>query len=1247
LRPGPIRLALRLTLLTALIAAVSAAGLAAWLLYSEGGFAWALARLQRSVGSGLEMTDARGSLAGGIEIARIRYVHEGTTVEARKVTIRLSPPSLAALSPRVIALRCAELVVAPGPRAGPAALPATLALPLSLEVDEARFDRVVVMGDGAPVELSGVAFAYAGDAQRHRLRDAVVELNGTRIQGQGEIGASRPYPVRAAIEVRRAPAPAAEVKAELTGTLERLQFSARAGSAGARVDAEGTLAPYAPLLIERLAARLEEVDLQAFDAALPRTALSGSIALGAGNALAGEVKITNRLPGRYDGGLLPVASLAAAVRTDLESIRFTNLKADLGAAGSLSGSGTLTRKNASLELTATGLNLAGLHGSLRPTRLRGRLDVTATADGQAVTADLAEREVRIALKAERAGDVVTLHEAHARARGGEARGRGRIELAGAQPFTAEARFAGFNPAAWGDFPAGTINGRATAKGTLGSARVIDGEFTLAPSKLHRAALTGKGRVNVRGERLTAAHADLELGGNRVELRGALGGPGDVLTARIEAPRLDVIHPQWFGRANGTASMSGTLRAFSAKFDVQARGLAFTGWRAATLSAKGEYSGHPDGPLKVAAAATGIVTPQGNVEQATLDVDGTLKGHTASLSARGKTLDLQARARGGWQAGRGWSGTVEDVENAGAYPAKLEGPVALDVGPGRLRAGPIAARIAGGRIDAKESRYEQGRLASEGRFSALPVSSMLALAGLAPAAGGTLRVSGSWALTHAPRWNGTVALLRESGDVSVDARNAVPLGLEMLTVDARVVNDRLELRGNLRARVATGRIEGTVLPVTTPEGERIAAASPIKFAANFEIARLAALSGLTEATLRLDGRVRAAIEGGGTLGDPLVSGTLEGDGISIALPEEGVDLRGGELRAELAEREIRVQSFSIRGGEGVFKARGTLAHGAGRSAALEWQAEKLAVMARPDRRLTVTGRGNATLKEAKVSLSGELRADEGVVELRATTLPSPGADVVIVGRQRQERGTARLAQAALDLALDFGERFRIRGRGLDTLLAGSIRVQTGPAGNLLAKGTVRTVRGTYTAFGQKLTLERGSLIFAGPIENPALDIRAMRKISAVEAGVEVAGTLNAPFVRVVSDPPMPENEALSWLVLGHGPGDAAGTDLSMLPMAAAALLGQGGGESPTTGVARTFGLDSIGMRSGTGTAGTTASQFITFGKRISDDIYIVYEQSLGATANVLKLEFNLSRRVLLRAETGEISAIGLFYRWAFD
>jgi translocation and assembly module TamB len=545
---------------------------------------------------------------------------------------------------------------------------------------------------------------------------------------------------------------------------------------------------------------------------------------------------------------------------------------------------------------------------------------------------------------------------------------------------------------------------------------------------------------------------------------------------------------------------------------------------------------------------------------------------------------------------------------------------------RLRAGAIAARIAGGRLDAKESRYEQDRFSSEGRFSNLPVSTALALAGISPAAGGTLRLSGSWMLTSAPRWNGTVSVRRDSGDVSVDAGNTLPFGLETLAIDARVVDDRIEFRGALQARVASGRVEGTVLPVATPDGERIAAASPLKFTSTFELARLAVFSDLTGPMLRLDGRLRAKLAGAGTLAEPLINGTVEGDDISIAVPREGVDLRHGELRAELAGREVRVQSFSIRAYEGVFKARGTLAHGADARLALEWEAERLAVMARPDRRLVVTGRGNAALEGEKVSLSGELRADEGLVELQAATLPGPGGDVVIVGRPEPEKEATQLKRTALDLALDFGQRFRIRGRGLDSLLAGQLRVQTGPAGDFVAKGTVRTERGTYTAYGQKLDLERGSLIFSGPVDNPALDIRAMRKMPAVEAGVEVAGTLKSPFIRVVSDPPMPEHEALSWLVLGEAPGDTKGSEIAV-----------------PAGVAQSVGLDSIGMRGG----GTAGSQAVTFGKRLSEDIYVVYEQGLGATANVLKLEYNLSRRVLVRAETGETSALGLFYRWAFD
>src|SRR5690606_34839282 len=172
----------------------------------------------------------------------------------------------------------------------------------------------------------------------------------------------------------------------------------------------------------------------------------------------------------------------------------------------------------------------------------------------------------------------------------------------------------------------------------------------------------------------------------------------------------------------------------------------------------------------------------------------------------------------------------------------------------------------------------------------------------------------------------------------------------------------------------------------------------------------------------------------------------------------------------------------------------------------------------------------------------------------------------------------------------------------------------------AEGTVRAVRGTYRAFGQRLDLERGRLVFDGPIENPTLDIRALRKLPEVAAGVEVAGTLREPFVRVVSDPPMPENDALSWLLLGHGPREAGAGDLAIIPAAAAALLGQR--ESPGEGLAQRFGVDSIGLRRG----GELGQQFVTVGKRLSDELYVIYEQGLGATASVLRLELALTRRL---------------------
>jgi translocation and assembly module TamB len=93
----------------------------------------------------------------------------------------------------------------------------------------------------------------------------------------------------------------------------------------------------------------------------------------------------------------------------------------------------------------------------------------------------------------------------------------------------------------------------------------------------------------------------------------------------------------------------------------------------------------------------------------------------------------------------------------------------------------------------------------------------------------------------------------------------------------------------------------------------------------------------------------------------------------------------------------------------------------------------------------------------------------------------------------------------------------------------------------ATGTVRVVTGTYEAFGRKLEIEYGYINFNGAVDNPGMNIRAMRRNQEVEAGVEVTGTVRLPRVRLVSEPNVPDEDKLSWLMFGYGaeaPGEPA-------------------------------------------------------------------------------------------------------------
>jgi translocation and assembly module TamB len=565
-------------------------------------------------------------------------------------------------------------------------------------------------------------------------------------------------------------------------------------------------------------------------------------------------------------------------------------------------------------------------------------------------------------------------------------------------------------------------------------------------------------------------------------------------------------------------------------------------------------------------------------------------------------------------------------------------------------------VADGRADVDELAVAEGHVDTHGSFTGVPLTSVLAIAGRPTPLASTLVLGGEWSIAATPRLHGTFAVRRERGDLyATDAgpSAALAFGLTELEVSGNLSDDALHARGTMRAaragnadaQVSIGNVAGAV------EG-KLSPGAPLAATLDAELASLAPLQALLGTQAVVGGRLRAHLRADGTLGAPVLAGNVEGDALRVDAPQYGVHLTDGRVRARLAEGTLTLDTLSFAGGDGHFTAQGTLAaSGRPDAAHVEWHAENLRVTDRPDLKLVVEGNGSIVLENKRVTLAGDLKVVEGHIEYRRSPPGRLGADVVVKGWPVQDRREAGLSDLPLALDVDVElARITFFGEGLDATLAGRVKVTTGPTGALRGRGSIRTLFGTYYTFGQKLTIDRGRVIFDGPLEDPALDIVALRKNLPVEAGVELTGTVKVPRVQITSNPPVPENEALAWLITGQGL-SGSGRDYAAIGAASAALL-SGGGKPITTQIAEQLGLDDISVQSsgtatGTSSSSAVAGQVVVFGKRISDRLTLGYEQGLSLASGALRLEYALSRTLTLRAEAGTVSSLGLYYRRLFE
>lgn len=1277
---------------------VLALGLAAGLGYawlgSESALRFFLGRVVAASEGRLAIEGAEGSLLDIVRVDRIVWRGDDVDVDAHAMALAWSPYDLISRRFSVNGLGAKQIAITVRESKDTSTgLPATLALPLEVSIRNVgvqRLEWTTPKGGGA---VTGIAFSYAGGATSHAFSGLrFVTANGT-LTGGLAVGANAPFALRGELGFAGDGAwQGALAAVKVAGPLERFNLDANGTLREAKIAARVVTTPFAAVPLVSADIDASAVNVAQWNPTWPATSLAVKlVARPEGKGFAGTLNARNAAPGPLDTARIPVEELTARFAWSDDTLTLDEAVVQIGG-GTATGRGTIPMGGGASEgsLQLRNINLARIQSTLLTTRLSGTLSAEVTGARQMVRGDIRDDDRALTFAAVVENRQVRIDSFRAQANGGELAGQGRIALDGTRPFAVNARAANFDPSRFADVPSGNLRGTIDATGTLAPNWDVAAKVTLdAGSRFADTAIAGVARGRVTAGRAEELDVNLKASTATIALKGAWGGDTDKLAFSLDAPRLGELRPlmlrvapQWPDALAGALKLSGVVAGppGSPGLTINAHGQGLQSgktMRAATLDIAATVApgtatsiAFDKRALQIAASGTGLVLPQGELKSTQIKVAGTLARHDSSIDATGDGFTIAAALAGGLadrkladgKADLAWSGSVTRLTNVGSVPLTLEAPASLAVSRSRIALGAARIAIAQGYADIDRFTVDAGLVDTRGSFTGIPVTALARLAGTTLPLPSTLVIGGGWALTAAPRLNGTFNVKRESGDLFAAASSTLDvsesvLGITSMEVAGRFVGDALDATASFRSTRA-GTADATLTVAAGSEPGRLDIDAAMRATVRADMATLRPLQPWLGTSAVLDGRAHADIEARGTLAKPTLTGTVTGDALRVALAQYGVQLRDGRLRARLVDRAIVLDELSFAGGEGRFTAEGTLAQARDDTAQpvanranveVRWRAEKFTVVNRPDLQIVAGGSGTLALKDKRLALSGRVDITDGTVIFAPTVDGRLSSDVVIVGRPRATSDPNGMGDIplALDLDVGFGSNFRFTGDGLQTRLEGRIRVTNDDAGMLFANGTIRAVDGTYFVFGQRLVIDRGNLIFNGRADNPGLDIVALRKNLSVEAGVEVLGTVRVPRVRLVSNPPVSDGEKLSWLITGQGLDRASGADLAALSAASASLLT--GTQRPlTTQIANRLGLDDISFRGASATAARgTSGQVVAFGKRISDRLSIVYEQGLTVATNALRIEYALSQTLTLRAEAGTISSIGLFFRRVYE
>jgi hypothetical protein len=544
-----VRHALGLTFLA--IVAVVAAIIA--LSTTQAGVNVLISELIARSGGALEIEGATGSLVDTVRARRIAWRGVATKVEATDVALTWLPSGLFSRSIVLTGLGARALTIEIQPSDEPVTLPDSLALPIDVRIERVAVGSLtwrVANGRGL---VEGLEFGYAGGASAHRMTDLRMVTRVGTLSGDATLGAITPFSLTGAFKLEGdATLRDARINLAAKGTLASLVVDVDGRAGEGRVAGHATLAPLAAVPLVTLSIDARDVDLAAWDRALPSTRIAATVnAQPVDGGLAGTVDATNALAGNLETGRTPIRAFRARFAWRPDAVDFDDIAAELEGGAKATGSARIALganvSGGHWALDVRDLDARQLYAPLVSTRLAGRVVADLDPARRTISGNLVDRRfvggIAVDFAATFDDRTVDVTRLRARANGGELAGSGRLGFDGQRAFNVAATATHFDPSRFGAYPAGSLDAKVTATGALRPEWRVDADVVVAPgSRLAGAPLAGSVRGSASPNHLRNAAIDLAIGSATIKGSGSVGEPGDRMTATLDAPQLAELVP---------------------------------------------------------------------------------------------------------------------------------------------------------------------------------------------------------------------------------------------------------------------------------------------------------------------------------------------------------------------------------------------------------------------------------------------------------------------------------------------------------------------------------------------------------------------------------------------------------------------------------------------------------------------------------------------------------------------------------